>query len=199
MKANESSFTFFLDKFLQNLFFVKKSTLNIVKQNIKNGKIFLDFLFKCLSFINVAASFNTKFVLFDSMELKNQKDILNFDDLKPFVRHLPMFVLCFYIIPFVFGSFFVFEGNIFFQNAMSCQMEGIVSLYNYVMVYLTAILFFVTTILFFVVSCGIDGNHYFEIFANNAKLFKLLKSNKKLRKRLQKNYLCNGTFHFFNQ
>ena len=36
-------------------------------------------------------------------------------------------------------------------------MEGIIGLYNYVMIYLTGILFFVTTALLFIINTHLDG------------------------------------------
>lgn len=49
----------------------------------------------------------------------------------------------------MYQAYFIMPG--------SCQMEGIIGLYNYVMIYLTGILFFVTTALLFIINTHLDG------------------------------------------
>lgn len=50
--------------------------------------------------------------------------------------------------------------HFFFNKASSCQMEGIVHLYNYINVYLVGILFFVSTALYIVNLFQIDGSRH---------------------------------------
>ena len=66
-----------------------------------------------------------------------------------------------------FQSFKMFNPNIdhfvgtnfhfFFIQPGSCQMEGIINLYNYISCFLSGILFFVSTLLFFVIKDHSDG------------------------------------------
>jgi len=52
------------------------------------------------------------------------------------------------------------DYQIFFHQAGSCQMEGIISLYNYIMIFLVGILFVVTTALIFIINTHLHGNRH---------------------------------------
>lgn len=72
--------------------------------------------------------------------------------------------------------------QIFFNHAGSCQMEGIVSLYNYIMTYLVGILFVVTTALVFIVVTHLHGNRHVKQFKNEKDLNELIYWMKFLQK-----------------
>ena len=52
----------------------------------------------------------------------------------------------------------------YFMLPGSCQMEGIIGLYNYIMLYLVGILFFVTAALLLIINDHLDGNRYNQVF-----------------------------------
>ena len=52
------------------------------------------------------------------------------------------------------------EYHFFFILPGSCQMEGIIDLYNYICIYLIGILFFVSTLLFLVIKLHLDGSRH---------------------------------------
>jgi len=64
--------------------------------------------------------------------------------------------------------------EMFFAPAGSCQMDGIVSLYNYIMTYLTAILCVVTTALIFIILIHLHGERHLKQFKKEENLEELL-------------------------
>jgi len=56
-----------------------------------------------------------------------------------------------------FRNYIDTEFPMFFQKAGSCQMEGIIALYNYIMAYLVIILFMVTAAWAYIIYTHIDG------------------------------------------
>jgi cytochrome c oxidase subunit 2 len=74
------------------------------------------------------------------------------------------------------------EFQMFFHQAGSCQMEGIVSLYNYIMTYLVAILFVVTTALVFIILIHSHGQRHVKQFQNEKDLNELIYWVKYLQK-----------------
>jgi cytochrome c oxidase subunit 2 len=72
--------------------------------------------------------------------------------------------------------------EMFFTPAGSCQMDGIVSLYNYIMTYLTSILFIVTTALLFIIVIHLHGERHLKQFKNEEDLDELLNWMKYLQR-----------------
>lgn len=64
--------------------------------------------------------------------------------------------------------------QMFFHQAGSCQMEGIVSLYNYIMTYLVGILFVVTTALVFIITIHLHGQRHVIQFKNEKNINDLI-------------------------
>ena len=59
-----------------------------------------------------------------------------------------------------FRNYITTDYPMFFQQAGSCQMEGIIALYNYVMIYLVVILFTVTAAWAYIIYSHIDGKRH---------------------------------------
>lgn len=74
------------------------------------------------------------------------------------------------------------QGQIYFLSPSSCQMEGIVSLYNYIMIFLVAILCFVTAALIFIIFTHLDGRRHIKRFNNSADLEDTVEWNRFLQK-----------------
>lgn len=80
------------------------------------------------------------------------------------------------VLNFFSQSFEIYNPNIdhyvahnfhfFFTQPGSCQMEGIINLYNYISCFLTGILFFVSTLLYFVIKDHSDGKRHIAHFLN---------------------------------
>lgn len=70
----------------------------------------------------------------------------------------------------------------FFHQAGSCQMEGIVSLYNYITTYLVGILFTVTTALFFIIFIHLHGARHIAQFRSEKNINELVYWIKYLQK-----------------
>lgn len=64
--------------------------------------------------------------------------------------------------------------EVFFNPAASCQMDGITTLYNYIMSYLTAILFVVTTALVFIIVTHLHGSRHLKQFKKEENLEDIL-------------------------
>jgi len=64
--------------------------------------------------------------------------------------------------------------EVFFNPAASCQMDGITTLYNYIMSYLTAILCVVTTALVFIIVTHLHGSRHLKQFKKEENLEDLL-------------------------
>ena len=64
--------------------------------------------------------------------------------------------------------------QMFFHQAGSCQMEGIISLYNYIMIYLVGILFVVTTALVYIIFVHLHGKRHINQFQNEKDLEELI-------------------------
>ena len=64
--------------------------------------------------------------------------------------------------------------QMFFHQAGSCQMEGIVSLYNYIMTYLVGILFVVTTALIFIIYTHMHGYRHIKQIKEEKDLIELV-------------------------
>jgi len=64
------------------------------------------------------------------------------------------------------------EFHFFFNLPGSCQMEGIVDLYNYISNFLIAVLFFVSSVLAFVIYTHMDGRrHLNQLFVETKENF----------------------------
>ena len=61
------------------------------------------------------------------------------------------------------------EYHFFFVLPGSCQMEGIVDLYNYICIYLVGILFFVSTLLYLVIKGHTDGSRHINQYIAESK------------------------------
>lgn len=57
----------------------------------------------------------------------------------------------------------------YFMIPGSCQMEGIIALYNYIMLFLVGILFFVTSLLIFIINEHLDGARHNKQFDQGTK------------------------------
>jgi len=74
------------------------------------------------------------------------------------------------------------DFQMFFPQAGSCQMEGIVALYNYIMTYLVGILFVVTGALVFIIIVHLHGQRHINQFRNEKNLDELIYWIKYLQK-----------------
>jgi len=72
--------------------------------------------------------------------------------------------------------------HMFFHQAGSCQMEGIVSLYNYITAYLVAILFTVTTALVFIIFTHLHGRRHINQFKTEKDINELIAWTRYLQK-----------------
>lgn len=72
--------------------------------------------------------------------------------------------------------------HMFFHQAGSCQMEGIISLYNYITAYLVAILFTVTTALVFIIFTHLHGRRHINQFKTEKDINELIAWTRYLQK-----------------
>lgn len=68
----------------------------------------------------------------------------------------------------------ILDYEIYFNEAGSCQMEGIISLYNYINGFLVSILFIVTTSLFVITSTHISAERHIKQIKEEEDLFELV-------------------------
>jgi cytochrome c oxidase subunit 2 len=74
----------------------------------------------------------------------------------------------------IFKHNIISDYQMFFHQAGSCQMEGIISLYNYIMTFLVVILFVVTTALIFIITNHLHGQRHVNVFKSKVPAMEVI-------------------------